>query len=66
MKFFQVEIIDFIKNNSKKTHIIETTFTKNPIQNKNILLEHKEGDIDNITFEYFDECRLKRIENEHK
>ena len=66
MKFFQVEIIDFIKNNSKKKHIIETTFTKNPIQNKNILLEHKEGDVDNITFEYFDECRLKRIENEHK
>ena len=64
MKFFQVEILDFIAKNPNKEHIVQTTFTKNPIQNKNIILEHQEGDVANMTFEYFDECRLKRIENE--
>lgn len=64
MHFFQTEILDFISENPNKEHIIQTTFTKNPIQNKDILLEHHDGDVDNMTFEYFDECRLKRIENE--
>lgn len=66
MHFFKTEILDFIKTNPNKEHIIYTTFTKNPIQNKNIVLELQEGDVDNSTFEYFDECRLQRIKNEQK
>lgn len=64
MKFFNDEIINFTINHPHKHHILETTFTKNPIQNTNIQLQHNEGDVDNSTFEYFDECRLQRIKNE--